>query len=193
MSASTLESEILILWKKGSHTKQACHQTGYLSQMQHERPLQFSVLQQSSFYLQFQKSNSRTVTSLTLFMRQKAPHGLLQSNQLVNNSQTWGYCYVYKHLQTLKTLKSTETLCGSYSGHMNVLGPVVVNSLTKGDPVNNLYMSQRTWKTTYLLGLPGITALQLITKVDSIQSRNVQKGFPKLFWGLGTLKGDYQI
>ena len=44
-----------------------------------------------------------------------------------------------------------------------------------------------------LLGLPVITALQLLTKVDSIQPGNVQQSFPKLFQGLGTLKGDYQI
>ena len=44
-----------------------------------------------------------------------------------------------------------------------------------------------------LLGLPAITALQLLTKVDSVQSGNVQQSFPKLFQGLGTLKGDYHI
>ena len=44
-----------------------------------------------------------------------------------------------------------------------------------------------------LLGLPVITALQLLTKVESIQPGYVQKSFPKLFQGLGTLKGDYQI
>ena len=44
-----------------------------------------------------------------------------------------------------------------------------------------------------LLGLPAITALQLLTKVESIQPGNVQKSFPELFQGLGTLKGDYQI
>ena len=44
-----------------------------------------------------------------------------------------------------------------------------------------------------LLGLPAIAALQLLTKVDSIQSGNIQQSFPKLFQGLGTLKGDYQI
>jgi len=44
-----------------------------------------------------------------------------------------------------------------------------------------------------LLGLPTITALQLLTKVDSIQPGKVQQSFPKLFQGLGTLKGDYHI
>ena len=44
-----------------------------------------------------------------------------------------------------------------------------------------------------LLGLLAIAALHLLTKVDSIQPGNVQQSFPKLFQGLGTLKGDYQI
>ena len=44
-----------------------------------------------------------------------------------------------------------------------------------------------------LLGIPAIIALQLLTKVDSIQPGNVHKSFPRLFQGLGTLKGDYQI
>ena len=38
-----------------------------------------------------------------------------------------------------------------------------------------------------------ITALQLLTKVDSIQPGNVQRSFPKWFQGLSILKGDYQI
>ena len=42
----------------------------------------------------------------------------------------------------------------------------------------------------YLLGLPAITALQLLFKADSIQTGNVQQSFPKLFQGLGTIKGD---
>ena len=40
-----------------------------------------------------------------------------------------------------------------------------------------------------LLGLPAITALQLLTKVDSVQPGNVQQSFPKLF----QFKGDYHI
>ena len=43
-----------------------------------------------------------------------------------------------------------------------------------------------------LLRLPVITALQLLT-IESIQTKNVQQGFLKLFHGLGTLKGDYHI
>jgi len=44
-----------------------------------------------------------------------------------------------------------------------------------------------------LLRLPAITSLQLLMKVDSLQPGKVQQSFPKLFQGLGTLKGDYQI
>ena len=43
-----------------------------------------------------------------------------------------------------------------------------------------------------LLRLPVITALQLLT-IESVQTKNVQQGFLKLFHGLGTLKGDYHI
>ena len=43
-----------------------------------------------------------------------------------------------------------------------------------------------------LLGLPEITALQLL-KVDNLQSGKVQQSFLKLFQGTGTLKRDYQI
>ena len=44
-----------------------------------------------------------------------------------------------------------------------------------------------------LLGLPEITALQLLIKVDNLQSGKVQQSFLKLFQGTGTLKRDYQI
>ena len=44
-----------------------------------------------------------------------------------------------------------------------------------------------------LLGLPAITALQILVKVNRIQPGDIHQSFPKLFQGLGTLKGDYQI
>ena len=60
----------------------------------------------------------------------------------------------------------------------------------KGNPVSS-HVTEDLQNN--LLGLPAITALHLLTKVDSVQPGNVQQSFPKFFQGLGTLKGDYQI
>ena len=63
----------------------------------------------------------------------------------------------------------------------------------KGDPTSSLSVSYIGDLKNDLLGLPAITALQLYTKVDSVQPGNVQQSFPKLFQGLGTLKEDYHF
>ena len=50
---------------------------------------------------------------------------------------------------------------------------------------------------TNLLGLPAITALQLAVRMDSLQTptitEDVLKKFPKVFQGLGTMAGEYNI
>ena len=98
----------------------------------------------------------------------------------------------YHTLKNITLQKSTKVLCGPNNKPLDVLGQAVVQLTYEG----------RTWKQPIyiivglknnLLGLPAITALQLLTKVESIQPGNAQKSFPELFQGLGTLKGDYQI
>ena len=46
-----------------------------------------------------------------------------------------------------------------------------------------------------LLGLPAITALDLVTKVDVIQSKTsmIREKFPSLFNGLGLMSQEYEI
>ena len=50
-----------------------------------------------------------------------------------------------------------------------------------------------------LLGLPALTALHLIERVDAVEEQGEKEGevfkkkFPKVFSGLGRLEGDYQI
>ena len=48
---------------------------------------------------------------------------------------------------------------------------------------------------TNLLGLPAITALNLVARVQSISrsKESVMKRYPKLFTGLGTLGNEYKI
>ena len=75
---------------------------------------------------------------------------------------------------------------------LDVLGQAVVQLTYEGRTCKQpIYITEGLKNN--LLGLPAITALQLLTKVESIQPGNVQKSFPELFQGLGTLKGDYQI
>ena len=98
----------------------------------------------------------------------------------------------FKTLINIKLQKSAKVLCGPNNQPLNVLGQAVVNLTSEGRSCKQPIYVIGDLKND-LLGLPAITALQLLTKVDSVQPGNVQQSFPKLFQGLGTLKGDYHI
>ena len=98
----------------------------------------------------------------------------------------------FKTLKNIKLQKSAKVLCGPNNQPLNVLGQAVVHLTSEGRSCKQPIYVIGDLKND-LLGLPAITALQLLTKVDSVQPGNVQQSFPKLFQGLGTLKGDYHI
>ena len=98
----------------------------------------------------------------------------------------------YNTLKNITLQKSTKVLCGPNNKPLDVLGQAVVQLTYEGRTCKQPIYIIEGLKNN-LLGLPAITALQLLTKVESIQPGNVQKSFPELFQGLGTLKGDYQI
>ena len=85
-------------------------------------------------------------------------------------------------------------MCGPNNKPLNVLGQAVVQLTYEGRSCKQpIYVIKDLKNNLRILGLPAITALQLLTKVDSVQTKNVQQSFLKLFRGLGTLKGDYQM
>ena len=98
----------------------------------------------------------------------------------------------FKTLKNIKLQKSAKVLCGPNNQPLNVLGQAVVHLTSEGRSCKQPIYVIGDLKND-LLGLPAITALQLLTKVDSVQPGNVQQSFPNLFQGLGTLKGDYHI
>ena len=98
----------------------------------------------------------------------------------------------FKTLKNVKLQNSAKVLCGPNNKPLNVLGQAVVQ-LTYGERSYKQPVYVINDLKNDLLGLPAITALQLLMKVDSIQPGNVHHSFPELFQDLGTLKGDYQI
>ena len=95
-------------------------------------------------------------------------------------------------LKNLQLQNSANVLCGPNNKPLNVLGEAVVQ-LTYGERSCKQPVYVIKDLKNNLLGLPAITALQLLMKVNSIQPGNVHHSFPELFQDLGTLKGDYQI
>ena len=91
-----------------------------------------------------------------------------------------------------KNFMTNGRQCRPNSKPPDMLGQAVVELTSEGKSCKQpIYIIEDLQNN--LLGLPAITALELLTKVDSVQPGNVQQSFPKLFQGLGTLKGDYQI
>ena len=92
-------------------------------------------------------------------------------------------CQAAEFSQSLMWAKQQTTKCvGSGSSTTHIWRKILQAA----------YLCYKNLKNN-LLGLPAITALQLLMKVYSIQPGNVHHSFPELFQGLGTLKGDYQI
>ena len=98
----------------------------------------------------------------------------------------------FKTLTNIQLLQTAKVLCGPNNQCLKVLGQATIQLTYNGRSCQQPIYVIKDLKNN-LLGLPAITALQLLIKVDSIQTGNVQQSFPKLFQGLGTLKGDYQI
>ena len=85
----------------------------------------------------------------------------------------------FETLKTIKLLESTKVLCGPNNKPLHVLGQVVVQLTYEGRSyVQTACMCHRGPENN-LLGLPAITAIQFLTKVDSIQTNNVYQSFPK--------------
>jgi len=98
----------------------------------------------------------------------------------------------FKTFTNIQLVPTAKVLCGPNNQRLKVLGQATVQLTYNGRSCQQSIYVIKDLKNN-LLGLPAITALQLLIKVDSIQPGNVQQSFPKLFQGLGTLKGDYQI
>ena len=98
----------------------------------------------------------------------------------------------FKTLSNFRLQKSAKVLCGPNNQSLKVMGQATVQFTYNGKSSKQIIYVIMDLKTN-LLGLPAITALQLLIKVDSIQPGKMQQSFPKLFQGLGTLKGDYHI
>ncbi len=91
------------------------------------------------------------------------------------------------------SLEATKKrLFGPNKSQLDVAG-VFSADLRKGDKssVQEVYVVPGL--TQPLLGRPAIEALELLVRADSITVEDVKKQYPKLFDGLGTFEGEYDI
>ena len=99
------------------------------------------------------------------------------------------------HSLTDTTLKkSTKALYGPAHTPLKVIGQFTGN-FRYNNTHCKLYVYVVKDLKTNLLGLPAITALNLVARVQSISGskESVMKRHPKLFTGLGTLGNEYKI
>ena len=98
----------------------------------------------------------------------------------------------FEPLKDIKLEKPVKVLCGSNGQSLKVVGQEAVQLNYKGRScTQSIYVIDNL--KSNLLGLPAITALQILTRVDHIQPGDIYQSFLKLFQDLGTLEGDYQI
>ena len=97
---------------------------------------------------------------------------------------------VYRKLKGLKLDKLNRILYGPAQQALKVLGQFTGNlSIRKHSHRENIYVVQQLHSN--LLGLPAITALRLIKRVNTTYggAGSILEQFPKVFTGLGTLGG----
>ena len=100
----------------------------------------------------------------------------------------------FQILHNIKLTKPLKTLCGPSRAKLNVIGQFQ-GTFT--------YATRSTSQPVYvvkdlksnLLGLPVITALRLVERLDALTevSEDIPKLFPTLFTGLGNLGDEYHI
>lgn len=100
-----------------------------------------------------------------------------------------------KQLGQVSLQKPKKILCGPDRKPLKVLGCVSLTLTHKGKTSRQVVYVIHKLKNN-LLGLPDIQALHLLSKVEEVQNPTevrVKTRFPKLFQGLGTLEGEYEI
>ena len=101
---------------------------------------------------------------------------------------------VYRKLKGPKLDKPNRILHGPAQQALEVLGQFTGNlSIGKHSHRENIYVVQQLHSN--LLGLPAITALRLIKRVNATYggAGSILEQFPEVFTGLGTLGGEYTI
>lgn len=90
--------------------------------------------------------------------------------------------------------KPSKRLCGPDRKPLEVLGSFMADLSCKQQSCQQEIFVVRRLRNN-LLGLPAITALQLLAQVEMIQdaASSIRKKFPQLFQGLGTIAGEYEI
>ena len=98
----------------------------------------------------------------------------------------------FDDLQGVKLLPASKALYGPTYTPLRALGQFQV-TLTKGQEtsIQTVYVVDSL--RTNLLGLPAITALELISRVDSCGEENIKQRFLSLFRGLGCFGEEYTI
>ena len=101
---------------------------------------------------------------------------------------------LYKKLKAPPLEPTNKSLMGPSHDTLQVCGQFIGNLVHKGSTVDEIiYVVNGLRKA--LIGRPAITALQLVSRVNNIDSKKqkVVSKFPSLFKGLGTIEGEYNI
>lgn len=101
---------------------------------------------------------------------------------------------VYDSIGQPRLLKPTKITCGPSGHSLDVLGCTTVHLRYKQNTIRHQMYIVKTLNQN-LLGLPAITALNILIKVDALNdsTNSIPTQFPELFQGLGTMKAEYEI
>ena len=101
---------------------------------------------------------------------------------------------LYRKLKVPSLEPTNKSLIGPSQDSLHVCGQFSATLIYKGSTVKEqIYVVRGLLKA--LIGCPAITALQLLCRVNTVDSikQEVVSRFPQLFKGLGTIEGEYNI
>ena len=100
----------------------------------------------------------------------------------------------FTQLQNVKIEKTTRRLYGPVMSPLTVLGQFTASLTSKHVSCKQNVFVVKDLKRN-LLGLPAITSLNLVSRLDSLQltAKEIQRQYPQLFHGLGTFGEEYEV
>ena len=167
-----------------------CRRTGHYSAMCRQKSV--SMIEQDSAFLDTVCNDNKSVWTTEVNVNGKQIPFKLDTGAEVTaiSIDTW------KELGEPALQSADKHLFGPAQQSLSVLGKFRCPLSYKGQHSQQSVFVVNRLKSN-LLGLPAITALHLATRTDSVQLKSdgdiIQKKFPQIFQGLGTLEGEYHI
>ena len=170
--------------KKGHYSAQCFSKT-------HNNPDKQATAHELSLdtaFLDVMTTNQETTWNMTVTLNTKPVEFKLDTGAAVTAISE----EVFKTLPTVQLQKPSKILSGPTKQNLNVMGQFKATLEHKNaKSEQEVFVIQKLQNN--LLGLPAITALNILCRIQATYAEDILSQFPEIFTGLGNLGQEYQI